>query len=125
MSGSTGAVVVMTASNLPMSARDVSPPGSGPLGGALGPLDRIRAQLVQRQIKVHDVTLGEAPDEDYDGPVMPTSDGFFLLELLGDEDSQRTVTQLIDDLYRADADLARNTIMSARSEPPAELEENS
>jgi hypothetical protein len=216
----------MTASNLSMSARDVSPPGSP--GGSLGPLDRIRAQLagprgyrridallssddapaaiaqlspnevfelvhevgfedaadlihlatpeqiqgcldldgwtkdqldvaplrpwflslfdagfekvgqvwrqldpelraliVQRQIKVHDVTLGEGPDEDYEGPVLPTTDGWFLLELLGDDDSQRTVTRLIEDLYRADADLARHTIMCARSEPPAELEENS
>jgi hypothetical protein len=86
----------------------------------------LRALIVQRQIKVHDVTLGEAPDEDHEGPVVPTSDGFFLLELLGeDDDGQRTVTRLIEDLYRADADLARNTIMSARSEPPAELEENS
>src|SRR6185369_11394674 len=48
MRRSTGGVVVMSASNLPMSERDVSssPPGSGALGIApLGPLDRIRAQL--------------------------------------------------------------------------------
>src|SRR5262245_9973457 len=32
---------------------------------------------------------------------------------------------LVEDLYRADPDLARHTIMAARSEPPAELEENS
>src|SRR5512144_2348597 len=44
MRRSTEAVVVMTASNLPMSERDVSPPRSGG-SGALGPLDRIRAQL--------------------------------------------------------------------------------
>src|SRR5262245_2688104 len=30
---------------------------------------------------------------------------------------------LVEDLYRADPDLARHTIMAARSEPPAELEE--
>jgi hypothetical protein len=33
--------------------------------------------------------------------------------------------RLIDDLYRADGVLARHAIMSARSEPPAELEETS
>jgi hypothetical protein len=48
-----------------------------------------------------------------------------MLELLGDDASQRLVMRMVDDLYRADADLARHTIMSARSEPPAELEENS
>src|SRR5687768_11280136 len=54
---------------------------------------------------------------------MPTPDRFFLLELKGDEDTQRTTQRLVEDLYRADPDLARHTIMAARSEPPAELEE--
>src|SRR6185436_8704244 len=48
MTRSTGGVVVMSASNLPMSPRDVSSSGaggSGPLGGSLGPLARLRAQL--------------------------------------------------------------------------------
>src|SRR5687768_18603904 len=56
---------------------------------------------------------------------MPTPDRFFLLELKGDEDTQRTTQRIVEDLYRADADLARHTIMAARSEPPAELEEMS
>src|SRR5687768_446991 len=56
---------------------------------------------------------------------MPTPDRFFLLELKGDEDTQRTTQRIVEDLYRADPDLARHTIMCARSEPPAELEENS
>jgi hypothetical protein len=33
--------------------------------------------------------------------------------------------RLVEDLYRADPDLARHTIMAARSEPPSELEEMS
>src|SRR5215813_7829760 len=56
---------------------------------------------------------------------MPTPDSLFLLELTGDDDSRRLIMGIVDDLYRADPDLARHTIMSARSEPPAELEEQS
>ncbi|HSK05384.1 MAG TPA: DUF6178 family protein, partial [Kofleriaceae bacterium] len=85
----------------------------------------LRALIVQRMVKVYDASLGEEPDEDNEAPILPTSDRYFLLELLGDEDSQRLITQLVEDLYRADPDLARHTIMAARSEPPAELEEQS
>jgi hypothetical protein len=85
----------------------------------------LRALILQRQVKVYDVTLGEEPAEDNEGQIIATVDTFFMLELLGDDDSQRFVMRLIDDLYRADGGLARHTIMSARSEPPAELEENS
>ena len=96
------------------------------LGQVWGALDaELRALIVQRQVKIHDVSLDEAPDEDSDRPIYPTPDRFFLLELPGDDDSQRLVMRLVEDLYRADADLARHTLMSARSEPPAELEETS
>ena len=81
--------------------------------------------ILQRQVKVYDVTLGEEPAEDNEGQIIATVDSFFMLELLGDDDSQRFMMRLIDDLYRADGVLARHAIMSARSEPPAELEENS
>jgi hypothetical protein len=95
-------------------------------GQVWGQLDsELRALILQRQVKIYDVSLGEEPAEDNDGPIIATVDTFFMLELLGDDDSQRLVTQVIEDLYRADADLARHTIMAARSEPPAELEENS
>jgi len=85
----------------------------------------LRALIFQRQVKIYDTTLGEGPDDDNDGAFMPTSDGFFVLELTGDDDSQRLVMRIVEDLYRADGALARHTIMSARSEPPAELEEQS
>ena len=85
----------------------------------------LRALILQKQVKVYDTTLEEEPAEDNDGMLMPTPDRFFILELLGDEDTQRLMQQLVEDLYRADPDLARHTIMSARSEPPAELEESS
>jgi len=85
----------------------------------------LRALILQRQVRIYDVTLGEEPAEDNDGAILATPDRFFMLELLGDEDSQRLVQRIVEDLYRADMDLARHTIMAARSEPPAELEEMS
>lgn len=85
----------------------------------------LRALILQRQVRIWDVSLGEEPEEDNDNPIMATPDRFFMLELKGDDDTQRLIQQLVEDLYRADADLARHTIMSARSEPPAELEEQS
>ena len=97
------------------------------LGQVWARLDaELRALILQRQVKVHDVSLGESPDEDSEAEIMPTPDSFFLLELTSDDDdSRRLIMRVVEDLYRADADLARHTIQSARSEPPAELEEQS
>lgn len=94
------------------------------VGEVFGGLDaELRALIVQRLVKVYDASLGEEPDEASEVPVMPTPDRYFLLELFGDDETQRLAGQLVEDLYRADPDLARHTIMAARSEPPAELEE--
>src|SRR5690606_24462339 len=85
----------------------------------------LRALIVQRQVIVYDTTQNEGPEEDNDEPIMPTPDRFFLLELKGDDEVQRLTMRLVEDLYRADQAPARHTIMAARSEPPAELEEMS
>jgi hypothetical protein len=96
------------------------------VGQVWGALDaELRALILQRQVRIWDVSLGEEPEEDNENPIMATPDRFFMLELKGDDDTQRMIQNLVEDLYRADADLARHTIMSARSEPPAELEEQS
>lgn len=96
------------------------------VGQVWGTLDaELRALILQRSVIVYDTTQNEGPEEDNDEPIMTTPDRFFLLELKGDDDTQRLIQQLVEDLYRADADLARHTIMAARSEPPAELEEMS
>lgn len=85
-----------------------------------------RALFIKRNCnRIWDLTLGEEPDETSDLPMIFTVDRFFTLELSGDEDTIRLVKQLVDDLYRADADLARHTIMAARSEAVIELEEDS
>jgi hypothetical protein len=94
------------------------------LGQVWGHLDaELRALILQKQVKIYDTTLGEELADDNDEPVFTTPDRWFLLELQGDDDTQRLIMRLVEDLYRADPDLARHTIMSARSEPPAELEE--
>ena len=85
----------------------------------------LRALIFQREFRVYDVTLEEEPAEDNEAAIMATPDRFFQLELLGDEEGQRLMMRLVEDLYRADLHLARHTIMAARSEPTAELEEMS
>nr|HEX4313277.1 DUF6178 family protein [Kofleriaceae bacterium] len=85
----------------------------------------LRALILQRELTIYDATLGEEVPDDHELPVITTSDRFFHLEFNGDDESQRLIMNLIEDLYRADGDLARHTIMAARSEPPAELEETS
>src|SRR5207249_2131970 len=79
--------------------------------------------ILARNVKVYDTTLEEHPDEDNEAPIMQTPDRFFELELKGDNETQKLVMAMVEDLYRGDPDLARHTIMSARSEPPSELEE--
>ena len=41
----------------------------------------LRALILQTQVKVYDVSLGEEPDEDNEAPIMSTPDRFFMLEL--------------------------------------------
>jgi hypothetical protein len=94
------------------------------LGEVFAGLDpEARALLLQHHTIIHDLTLGEEPDDSDDRALYLTVDRFFAVRLTGDDDTSRLVVQLIDDLYRADADLARHTLQAARSELGAELEE--
>ncbi|MFN0245681.1 MAG: DUF6178 family protein [Kofleriaceae bacterium] len=96
------------------------------LGEVWATLDtELRALILQKQCRIWDVSLGEEPEEDNERAIMATPDRFFMLELPEDEESARVLQQLVEDLYRADLIMARHTIMAARSEPPAELEEMS
>ncbi|MEO8700688.1 MAG: DUF6178 family protein [Kofleriaceae bacterium] len=84
----------------------------------------LRTLILQREVKIYDTTLEEAPPEDSEADIITTPDRWFLLELQGDDhEAHKLIMQLVDDLYRADQDLARHTIMAARSEPTAQLEE--
>jgi hypothetical protein len=86
----------------------------------------IRALFLARHCRsIYDLTLGEEPwDDEEVGPII-TVDRFFALQLrVEDDDTYRLIRNLIDELYKADAHLARNTIMVARSELGAEIEED-
>jgi hypothetical protein len=83
----------------------------------------LRALIMKRLVVVYDTTQNEGPDENSDANIYPTPDRFFLIELTGDEQQQRLILTLLEDLYRADPALARHTIMAARAETEAELEE--
>lgn len=96
------------------------------VGEVFASLDtEFRALLLQRAVKIYDVSLEEEPAEENEGAIMATPDRFFMLELLGDEETQSLTQRIVEDLYRADFIMARHIIMAARSEPPAELEEMS
>jgi hypothetical protein len=88
----------------------------------------LAALILQRHTRIYDLTLEEMPPEDPEGPLLQTPDTFFAIELVsGDDDTMVLVQRLLDDLYRADPSgvLTRHTLMAARSEPTAELEEMS
>lgn len=93
-----------------------------------------RVLFIQGHVVVYDLFGGEDPDHDAtylevpeseQPPVWTTPDGAFAVRLLGSADEQRLTQALLDDLYRADLGLARHTLLAARSEPTAELEETS
>ncbi|MBK7195768.1 MAG: hypothetical protein IPH80_25075 [Myxococcales bacterium] len=91
-----------------------------------------RALYLQGHTVIYDLTGGEDPDHDIDyvedpdaPPVWFSPDGAFAVRLLHGEDPARLTMALLDDLYRADLGLARHTLLAARSEPTAELEEQS
>ena len=83
----------------------------------------LRALILAREIKVYDVSLGEEPADDNEHSIMATPDRFFMLELPDEENAQRLVQRLVEDLYRGDMPLAQHTIMAARSELQSDLEE--
>ncbi len=97
------------------------------LGQVWANLDsELAALIISRWTRIYDLTLEEEPPEESERPIFTTPDTFFAVEILAEDDNDARVTkQLIDDLYRADLVAARHTLMAARSEPPAELEEQS
>jgi hypothetical protein len=96
------------------------------VGAVWASLDtEFRALWLQQHTTIFDSTMEEEPRDDDETLFMATPDRFFTIGLLGDERTQRITQAIIEDLYRADGDLARLTIMSARSEPAAHLEEMS
>ncbi|HKE15636.1 MAG TPA: DUF6178 family protein [Kofleriaceae bacterium] len=86
----------------------------------------LRALILARTTRIYDRSLEEEPDEDEERPMFTSPDSFFTVVITAErEDEIRLVHQIIDDLFRADMQLARHTLMAARSELTAELEEMS
>lgn len=83
------------------------------------------ALYLQRQCKVYDLSLGDVPPEVPEGHYYPTPDSFFLLDVLPGGEAGKSLERLIDWLYRADLELARNVVMSAKWELGSDLEEHS
>src|SRR5215470_8481097 len=83
----------------------------------------VAALLLQRWVRVYNIVEEEVPDWE-EPPFIPTPDRFFMLKVTAERaDAARLVGELVDRLYRVDAELARHTIRTASSEPTAELEE--
>lgn len=89
----------------------------------------LRALILARETRIFDLSLGEDPDDEPASdelPVIRTPDTFFAVRIMSEDHAvQTTVARLIDFLYRGDMELARHTLMAARSELLAELEEMS
>jgi hypothetical protein len=80
------------------------------------------ALLLRQRARIYDLSLEEPPDEP-EGSLFDTPDRLFTLELLGDEQTQRTTQHLVENLYRADQSMMRRFLVGMRSELDAELEE--
>jgi len=83
------------------------------------------AFLVRRHARIYDRTLGEAPPDDTPRAVVETPDGFYWLEF-GNRDRHVTalVARLLDQIYKARADLGMAIVREARWTTTSELEES-
>lgn len=81
------------------------------------------ALLLRRRMKVWDLTLGEEPEEEPEGQLFKTPDGFFMIEATGGPDAQRVTLALIEALYSADLVHARRVLVALNAELDSDLEE--
>ncbi|MBL4632341.1 MAG: hypothetical protein JKY56_00625 [Kofleriaceae bacterium] len=97
------------------------------LGRVWSGLDQELAALTLASLcNIYDKSLGEEVPDEEERDYFETPDTFFQIVLINEDQAQdKLVHSIIEDLYRADMQMARHTIMSARSEPKAELEEMS
>jgi hypothetical protein len=80
------------------------------------------ALLLRRRAHVYDLTLEEPPDEP-EGVLYNTPDGFFALDLKGDEESRQVTFSLLNALYSQDHSFSRRILVGTRGELDVELEE--
>jgi hypothetical protein len=80
------------------------------------------ALLLRKRARVYDVSIEEPPDEP-EGTMMTTPDRLFVIDMLGNDDEQRTTHHLVDSLYRYDQNWIRKVLVGSRGELDSELEE--
>ncbi len=86
----------------------------------------LTALTLARLCIIYDKSLGEEVPDSEDRDVFETPDTFFQIVITAEDDVQRKLLYtIIADLYRYDLTEARMTIMAARAEPKAHLEEMS
>lgn len=86
----------------------------------------LTALTLSRTCNIYDKSLDEEVPEEEERAFFETPDTFFQIVITtNDEVQAKLVHTIIEDLYRSDMVQARHTLMSARSEPAAELEEMS
>ena len=100
--------------------------GPAKLARAIDGLDpEVIALYLQRHARVYDLHLDQPPEE-AEGHYYPTPDGFFLLDVLDAREGGhgKHVERFVDWLYRADMEIARRVIMSAKWELATDLSEH-
>tara|TARA_R110002096_G_scaffold44526_6_gene120164 strand:+ start:66692 stop:68368 length:1677 start_codon:yes stop_codon:yes gene_type:complete len=86
----------------------------------------LTALTLARLCIIYDKSLGEEVPDDEDRDVFETPDTFFQIVITAEDEVQiKLLYSIIADLYRFDLTEARMTIMAARAEPKAHLEEMS
>ena len=86
----------------------------------------LTALTLARLCIIYDKSLGEEVPDDEGRDVFETPDTFFQIVITAEDDVQiKLLYSIIADLYRYDLTEARMTIMAARAEPKAHLEEMS
>lgn len=94
------------------------------MGAVLEALDpEVLALWLQRQARIYDLTIEEAPDEP-EGHFYPTPDRFYLLDILVAGEEGKALERILDWIYRYDLELGRRIVMGARWELGSDLEEH-
>ncbi len=86
----------------------------------------LTALTLARLCIIYDKSLGEEVPDNEDRDVFETPDTFFQIVITAQDEVQvKLIYSIIEDLYRYDLTEARMTLMAARAEPKAHLEEMS
>src|SRR2546423_3393589 len=94
------------------------------MGAIVEALDpEVMALWLQRQARIYDLTIEEAPEEP-EGHFFPTPDRFYLLDILVGGEEGKALERMLDWIYRYDLALGRRIIMGAKWEIASDLEEH-